>query len=174
MKRIVLFTAIASMLALTTRATPNAPKPFHLTPVTNLNALKTPPEPFKDLIVTEHTETFYNECAGEMLEFTFTEYYRISWIQNGKRDNSAVSVRFFGTAVGLTTGTRYLMRQHSTDVINVSRHNDQVSWNGNTKYNLISLGGDKNFSIQFNYTWIVNAKGEVTLEDFEENDTSCK
>jgi hypothetical protein len=168
MKLIAFLTAVATSLALSSVAAPVAPTPCKFFTATQATTLKAPPDILKDEFVSENSFLFFAECVGEFIEVTQTVYFRILIVDNGKRVNSPLSIRREGTAIGLTTGTEYIMRGNYNDVANASypTQNNQFSYNATEHFDLISPGSGTNIAVRYKSKYILNAKGGTIIDAF--------
>jgi hypothetical protein len=146
-------------------------------PVTSKDAKKTTADPYKECFVEESIFDIYSDCAGEMIRVTQTVNFCIVWIVNKNRNNSHVTIRRTGTGVGLTTGTQYMMNAHYHDVVNASQpeRNNQFSFAVGERFDLIAPGRNNNLAVRYMAKYIVNANGEVIIDNFfGETTTTCR
>jgi hypothetical protein len=167
MKLLAFFTATATSLLLSSWTT---------TPFISLAATKVPPEITKEYIVTENnTWSFYSPCAGEEIEVTETDYFRIIWVINNNRNNSVITIRREGKGIGLTTGTEYILRGHYTDAPEASlpSQNDQFTYIFVDNYSLVSPGSANNISVRSKYRFVLSPKSEVIIDKYS-SETYCR
>lgn len=167
MKLLSFFTAAATSLVLSSWTT---------TTYSSLPTAKAPPEIIKEYIVTEdNTWSFYYPCAGEEIEVTETNYFRIIWVINDNRNNSVITIRREGKGIGLTTGTEYILRGHYTDAPEASRpsKNDQFTYIFVDNYSLVSPGGANNISVRSKYKLVISPNNDIILDKYS-SETYCR
>ena len=168
MKMIAFLFIAGTLFSFSSQAAGPQPQPFVLPwhSAIKTSTLKMATEPFKDEAVFRNSFVIYNECAGEEIEVTQTVYFRLVWIVNNNRNNSHVNIRREGIGIGLTTGTQYNFHGNYNDVANASINNGQYSFGLVENYHLVAPGPNNNLSFHIMAKYIVNANGEVIIDEF--------
>lgn len=111
-------------------------------------------------------EQWYNECTGEWMQVNVTLVWINTGQLNGNRYTSVWNVRVNGTAVGLTSGTEYLIRENNNSTFTQSFINGQLAFPLKDKWRFISKGNAANLSGEFSWDLVYNAKGEEIVNTF--------
>ena len=159
MKKVLLFTAIAGALVLTsfTGVTPHAPVPF------------------SNHATYEDASTFQNDCTGELMDYSGLVNFDIHGAVNGNKVSYNAHLNYQGiTAVGETSGTVY----HGSGQQNVSQTSDNIkgakTYTAITNIKFVAAGKKNNFIIRMVYHYTINSKGEVTSTTDRADFGSCQ
>jgi hypothetical protein len=139
-----------------------------------IKSLSLPPEHWNEHIIEDASGVFYNACTGEMVDLTLTFYWLNTGTSGPNRSGSVWNFKWKGTGVGLTTGIQYIVNEHDNSIFTIHSNNDQLVLSGQHKMVYVSKGAAPNWTIQWNYQLIINANGEVVVDDFEATDYICK
>jgi hypothetical protein len=108
--------------------------------------------------------TAWNNCTGELVEFSGTGHFRINGVVN---NNVATFSLHYNAAnikgVGLSSGTKYVTTDYFNYTNNVSFLNDQIVYQQRGTMKFIATGNQlNNFVVENDWHLTINANGQVT------------